>query len=220
MADSLPADQQAPSASSLERTNPPWLTIPEIRIHPTALADLRGYVEESPTEVSGLALTTLVEPGCGINIVKFYVLRQRCTYVSTVITPDAVAEFLDELLASGGDPANLHVYWHSHIDGNTHPSSVDVNTLGEAFPQAEWMIGLVVNRRGEFSAQLWCRAALNALGGSADWPNAAVSEARRAEVRQELGSKLEVGYSLPTPGGPVLAWGPPHLAWRWAEGHA
>jgi len=125
---------------------------PTIEIEPEAYVRIQALVDQAPGEVSGFGL---VEPaGSRLVVRAVFVPPQDCTDVSTDVEAGELASFLAELFSAGHDLARLRLWFHSHVDMPCYFSSIDRTTMANAFPHADWMLGLVVNRRGEMAASL------------------------------------------------------------------
>lgn len=65
-----------------------------------------------------------------------------------------MADLLIDLVHAGKDPGRLKCWWHSHVDFEAYFSAVDRATLASSFPEADWVLGLVLNRAGDIVATL------------------------------------------------------------------
>lgn len=123
-----------------------------MKIHITfeAKRKLELYTEAVTGEISGLGL---VEKRNGeFWIEDVYIFKQESTIGDTDLNPDAIAEFLNEMIVAGKDPAKLKLWWHSHGSMGAFWSGTDTATMGK-FGNG-WMLSLVVNKRGEYKCRL------------------------------------------------------------------
>lgn len=122
----------------------------EVRIRRHALDKLLRYAERCPVEIGGLG--TVVEDSDGLLITDVFLLAQRVSVSDTELDTDAVFDFLARLVAEGGDPALVRLWWHSHADMDVVWSETDRTTIG-SLPGDFW-VALLVNRRGELACRL------------------------------------------------------------------
>lgn len=122
----------------------------EVRIRRYALDKLLLYAERCPVEIGGLG--TVVEDPDGLLITDVFLLAQKVSASDTELDTDAVFDFLARLVAEGGDPALVRLWWHSHADMDVVWSETDRTTIG-SLPGDFW-VSLLVNRRGEVACRL------------------------------------------------------------------
>lgn len=122
----------------------------EIRIRRRALDKLRLYAERCPVEIGGLG--TVTEDAEGLLITDVVLLAQKVSVWDTELDAEALFDFLDHLVASGGDAAGVRLWWHSHADLDPIWSDTDCATIAN-LPGDFW-VALLVNRRGEFACRL------------------------------------------------------------------
>jgi proteasome lid subunit RPN8/RPN11 len=128
------------------------VTIPprEVRIRRHALDKLLRYAERCPVELGGLG--TVVEDPDGLLVTDVYLLAQKVSASDTELDSEAVFDFLGRVVAEGGDPAQVRLWWHSHADMDVVWSETDRATIG-GLPGDFW-VALLVNRRGEVACRL------------------------------------------------------------------
>lgn len=164
---------------------------PSIEILPEALAKLLAYAEECPGEIGGFGMVKPLDDTLIIS--EVFITRQRSTSASTEISEDDLAAFLCELLDKGEDPSQLRLYWHSHADMAVFFSSIDVTTMETAFPQAFWVVGLVVNRRGDMKACLYLSQPVPIRLDELP-VRLHIEPELRTQVRDEIRTKVRQGY--------------------------
>ncbi len=125
---------------------------PVVEIPPDVYVRLQALVDAAPGEVSGFGLVDVV--GDRLVVREVFCPRQTCTYTSTQVDAEALADLLIELVHTGADPGSLRLWWHSHVDFEAYMSTVDRATLSSSFPEADWVLGLVLNRAGDVVAAL------------------------------------------------------------------
>jgi hypothetical protein len=177
-----------------ERTTALAAEGPVVEIVPAVFARLQAYVQESPGEISGFGLIC-VEDG-NLVVDDIFIAPQHCSAASTAIADGDLDRFLSDLLERGGDPGRLHLYWHSHADMDVFWSDTDVHTLESAFPQAEWVLGLVTNRRGELKTCLYVYAPVPLR--LYDLPvRLHLGAELREQIRAEIAGNVRQGLALP-----------------------
>ncbi|HYL80149.1 MAG TPA: hypothetical protein VEU07_05005 [Candidatus Acidoferrum sp.] len=123
---------------------------PEVRIRRRALAKLLLYAERCPMEIGGLGY--VLQDEAGLFIPDLFVLPQRVSASDTELDPDALCEFLGQLVREDADVSSVRLWWHSHADMDLIWSETDCSTIGD-LPGDFW-VAIVVNRRGEIRCRL------------------------------------------------------------------
>jgi len=134
-----------------------------------------------------------------------FIAAQRCSAASTEIAAADLDLFLSDLLEHGKDSGRLHLYWHSHADMDVFWSDTDIQTLEHAFPQAEWVLRLVTNRRGELKTCLYIYAPVPMR--LYDLPvQLHLSPELREQIRAEIADKVRQSLPSPPIGRPKDSW--------------
>ncbi len=182
------------------------VTVPSVEIQPSAYVKLWAYVNACPGELSGFGLVDFV--GGRLLIRDVFVPSQRSSAASSVITEADLTRFLGEMLDSGADTGRLHLYWHSHADFEVFWSAVDLQTVASSFPQADWLLALVLNRRGDVKACLQMYRPVT--GRFEDLPvTLHVDPDLRAQIREEIRDKVRsLGHRAPVAETEKGQWGP------------
>jgi proteasome lid subunit RPN8/RPN11 len=172
----------------LDRTSQLLAELPAVEIPPAVLAKLQIYVEECAGEIGGFGLMRALN---GILLVDdVFIGPQRSTPTNTEMDAEDLAAFLDECIGRGIDPGRLHLYWHSHADMDVFWSHTDLQTIETAFPQAPWVLALVLNRRGELKSCLQIyqpiRLRLHDLPVRLHLPDSELRPRLRAEIRRKV----------------------------------
>lgn len=122
----------------------------KIYITPEAKQILDLYVDEVDDEISGLGKVRRL--GNRILIEEIYLLKQESSSSTTDLDMAAVADFMTEMIKHEGPVEHLKLWWHSHGNMGAFWSGTDEKTV-QGF-ENEWMVSLVVNRRGEYKCRL------------------------------------------------------------------
>lgn len=110
---------------------------------------IQAYVDACDKEISGLGQVAV---SAGIFVCNQpFILEQPVTGTSTDIT-EAAATFIYELAQKNQSPRPYKLWWHSHVDMTVFWSSTDEGTA-RGFNN-EFMICMVLNKRGEFKTRL------------------------------------------------------------------
>lgn len=112
---------------------------------------LRGYVDQCPTEVSGVGEVEVV--GNCLIVRDVFLLPQRCDAGYTELDPDAFAAFFSRWIIDGKDPSRLRLWWHSHGPMACAWSSRDDSHIAE-YQRNAWWLSILLNRRDEIVARL------------------------------------------------------------------
>lgn len=111
---------------------------------------IQAFVNECDDEISGLSEVG-VSPR-GFVLKQPFILKQTVTTGSTDLT-EAAAEFVFKLVSENQSPAPFKFWWHSHVNMNVFWSEHADEITARGF-QNEFMISMVMNRRGEFLTRL------------------------------------------------------------------
>jgi hypothetical protein len=122
----------------------------KLYITPEAKQKLELYTAAASGEISGLGRAYVHNDD--IYVEDIYLLKQECTGSSTDLDPEAVAEFITELIAAGRAPEEIKVFWHSHDNMGCFWSGTDEKTC-QSFGNG-WMVSIVVNKKGESLSRL------------------------------------------------------------------
>jgi hypothetical protein len=122
----------------------------KVYITPEIRQRLDLYVDATHQEISGLG-RVLLHKG-NMFIVNLYLLEQECTASDTELKPEAVAEFLTQLITNNEKPEEVKLWWHSHANMGVFWSGTDEGTAAK-FGNG-WMLSLVVNKKGESKCRL------------------------------------------------------------------
>lgn len=118
---------------------------PRVFILASAFQKLRAYVKACPVEINGLG--TVKHSGNDFLITDVFILPQKVSWASAKIDDEALHKFIYELTNSGGDPAEIKLQWHSHVNMDAYCSSEDRATISGY--KCDFMISLVVNKQAE-----------------------------------------------------------------------
>jgi hypothetical protein len=122
----------------------------KVIITPEAKQRLELYTEFAKDEVSGLGRAYVFDGN--IYVDEVYLLKQECSSSDTELDPQALAEFITQLVAAEEAPEEIKLWWHSHANMGVFWSPTDEGTAGK-FGNG-WMLSLVVNKKGEYKCRL------------------------------------------------------------------
>ena len=125
----------------------------KIQVDAVAMQKLWLWADMADGEVSALGLVEDIrDENSGLisvlRITDFFLLKQQCNAVETVMDPAAISQLMVDLEGSGIDSSKLRCWAHSHDTMSVFWSDVDhANISGLA--NGEWMLSLVVNKKRE-----------------------------------------------------------------------
>lgn len=151
------------------------------------LDKMKLYIEECPTEISGLGRA--FQKDRYIVVTDIIILKQKCTSTESEMDDAAIAEFVSKC----EDPENWRVFWHSHANMGVFWSGTDENTISK-FGMDGWLISIVGNKRGEFLT----RMDLYSLGITADCRLLSFAP-ELSEAREEVKKEIKELVSTPPP---------------------
>lgn len=131
---------------------PDFAALPVLRFSPTAWAKLRFFCHAGDTEIGGFGIS---RPDDLLCIEDFLTVRQKTTSVTVAFDDSAVADFYDQQVDRGLNPAQFSRVWlHSHPGTSATPSSVDEETFSRCFGGCDWAVMAILARGGQTYARL------------------------------------------------------------------
>jgi hypothetical protein len=112
---------------------------------------LELYITQCKYEISGLG--TVESRDGELEVTGIYLLEQVVTSGDTVLSQEAVAEFLAEAPRRGIDLSKIRLWWHSHAALSSYWSSTDEATI-DSFDSAPWFVSIVGNHAGDYKARV------------------------------------------------------------------
>jgi hypothetical protein len=156
---------------------------------------LTAYVRAAEGEIT-LYATSEIDPLRNEIRVgpHLFLPEQRSSASHTEVTEEAHAQVLVDAIAAGVDTTLLNVWIHSHGNISCFFSADDEKALASGFPQAEVVLGLVVNKPMELKVRLVLSNPLRvelddlpvAIGLPADM---------ETTIREEVAQKVRRGYN-------------------------
>lgn len=130
---------------------------PIIYVTPEAMYKMEYYIDKSDKEIGWLGYVDTLGPNKFL-IKDVFLLKQEVHSTTTEISPDALAEMANDLIAQGEEGINkyntIRMWGHSHVNMATSPSSQDDNQMKE-FATTGFYIRLIGNKKGEWNVSLW-----------------------------------------------------------------
>lgn len=125
---------------------------PRLRFTPTAWAKLLYLRDVGDTEVGGFGIAA---PDDLLRIEDIALVRQQCTAVSVKFDDQAVADFFDERVDAGRQPAQFARLWlHTHPGDSAEPSMTDEDTFARCFGSTDWAVMFILAKGGATYARL------------------------------------------------------------------
>lgn len=127
-------------------------TTPTLRFSPTAWAKLVFLRDAGETEIGGFGISRLND----LLWIDDVVLIPQLSSVVTVAFEDlAVAEFFEDQIALGREPAEFARIWmHTHPGHCPRPSGTDEETFARVFGSCDWALMFILARNGATYARL------------------------------------------------------------------
>lgn len=123
-----------------------------LRFTPYAWAKLLYLRDLGPTEIGGFGLTR-TDQRLLVEDVKL--VSQQCTGVTVEFDDQAVADFFDQQVDAGRQPAEFGRIWiHTHPGHSPFPSATDEATFVRCFGRTEWAVMFILAASGHTYAQL------------------------------------------------------------------
>jgi len=130
--------------------SPSVALVPRLTFGHIAWMKLQALLTLSKREISGFG--KVISRDHDFFVEDIFVLTQRVSSSETVISPEAVAGFLTELVEKGEDPGLIKLWWHSHANSGLFWSGIDhtnMRSLTRGF-----MFGLVGDDDGNVKVRL------------------------------------------------------------------
>jgi proteasome lid subunit RPN8/RPN11 len=127
-------------------------TNPTLAFSPTAWAKLRYLRDRGDTEVGGFGIARHDDL---LRVEDFQLVEQFASPVTVELSDEAVANFFEEQVDAGRQPAEFARVWiHSHPGATALPSSVDEATFARVFGNSDFAVMFILAREGETYARL------------------------------------------------------------------
>ncbi len=125
---------------------------PLLRFSPTAWAKLLFLRDYGDTEVGGFGVASSSDL---LFIDDVQLVRQHCTYSNVDFEDESVADYFDQQVDAGGQPAQFARIWiHTHPGNCPQPSRIDEDTFDRVFGQADWAVMFILARGGRTYARI------------------------------------------------------------------
>lgn len=125
---------------------------PVLRFSPTAWAKLVFLRDVDETEIGGFGIS---RPGALLEIEGFALVSQVTTPTTVVFDDQAVADFFEEQVVAGRQPAEFGRVWiHTHPGRCPQPSGTDEATFARVFGTCDWAVMVILAREGATYARL------------------------------------------------------------------
>src|SRR3954462_6430240 len=125
---------------------------PVLRFSPTAWAKLLFLRDAGDTEIGAFGISA---PDDLLLVEDVQLVRQTCTYVTVEFEDEAVANFFDEQVDSGGRPESFARLWlHTHPGNSAEPSGTDEATFSRVFGRSDWAVMFILACGGQTYARL------------------------------------------------------------------
>lgn len=128
-----------------------------ILFKPEALAKMEAYIARVNTEISGFGKTEYDPYTDQIVITDIIIAPQRVTGTTTTLDRDGLAQWQQQLEASGDSVANWRLWWHSHVNMGVFWSATDTNSINDfdlQRPENNYMLSIVSNKKGEMKCRV------------------------------------------------------------------
>lgn len=89
----------------------------KIEVSELAYKKLFYYVDATNIEISGLGSAQKMDKNSFL-IKDLYLFKQESTMANTLLSQEAIAQFLTSWITLGKNPSEIRLWWHSHADGN------------------------------------------------------------------------------------------------------
>ena len=133
----------------MKKENETNVTLPKLILTTKQWREIKWLVDKCSQEISGMG-TVIIDEDDNFRVEKLFLLKQECTSVATDLDASAVSKALYEARDCKGQ---MSLWWHSHVNMPASFSPQDVLTIKEHGANG-FMIGLVVNKSGDYSCAI------------------------------------------------------------------
>jgi proteasome lid subunit RPN8/RPN11 len=124
-----------------------------VAIELDAFSRLQAYVRHAQGELTLLGTAVPDRDRNQIRVNQLFLPYQLSSACATQVSEEDLARLLVEAVQAGVDVSSIKVWLHSHSDMPSYFSATDDRNILEAFPQAPWVLSIVINRAGEIKAR-------------------------------------------------------------------
>lgn len=134
--------------------------LPTLRFSPTAWAKLVYLRDLGDMEVGGFGVSSAADP---LFVQDIRLIKQTCTAITVCFDDLAVADYFDEQVDHGLQPAEFARLWiHTHPGDSAQPSFIDEETFVRVFGSTNWALMFILARGGQKYARLRLDAGVGA----------------------------------------------------------
>lgn len=163
---------------------------PRIQIDQELLAQIHAYAQAASGEITLLGASDYDDRRNAFILKRVFLPKQTCTGSYTEVDEEGMAEVMLEAMTHD---LTLNVWLHSHGSMAVFFSSTDVRNIQQAFPQADWVFSIVVNRAGNILARLTQFKPIRLEIDNVPITIGASSQVEQA-IREEVEAKVKQGY--------------------------
>jgi|GEM_PF-4574476 len=133
----------------------------KVLITDEAYLKLQAYIDLCEYEISGMGKVKIVDENT-VLVEDVRLWKQKVTGTTSDLDQDTEPLFINELLASGENPNDWKLWWHSHADMNVFWSPTDIGTIKEIMKVGvdgkrsglDFLLSIVGNKKAEFRARI------------------------------------------------------------------
>lgn len=123
-----------------------------MRFTPYAWAKLLFFRDAGSTEIGGFGVSSKADP---LLVEDFIVINQTTTAVTVAFDDEAVANYFEDMVAAGRQPAQFARIWiHTHPGSSPSPSGTDEETFARVFGSCDWAVMFILAKGGDTYARL------------------------------------------------------------------
>jgi hypothetical protein len=132
------------------RLEPKGAQLPRVMITLEAFQKIRAWAAICPVEINGLGYVE--RRGNDFLISDVFILKQKAGSDQVDMDDAAIHDLTYQLARRGMSTVGLRLEWHSHARHEVFFSEKDLYTINRQ--QGDYLISLVVNKRGEYVCRL------------------------------------------------------------------
>lgn len=133
-------------------TDPSLRRLPRLYMPLALWQKIMAYTGLCPQEINGFGY--IHRTGDDVSLIDVFILEQRVTDGTADVSAEVMDRHIHEMLQQDIPTGLLRFQWHSHVHGAVYCSHIDEANIEELGENTDWIVSLVVNKRGDHYAQL------------------------------------------------------------------
>lgn len=142
------------SKTNIEFVSAKTIEYPKVKFTTYVLMKMKAYIDEHDKEISWLGVVDKNENEYIVSDVMLF--EQKVSGVTTDISEESLTAFGTKLIVEGKQDLfnKIRLWGHSHVNMSTFASGTDNSTFEQFYPNCDYFIRLIANKKGEMKLDL------------------------------------------------------------------